>query len=1120
MLKIYKASAGSGKTFTLTVEYIKLLIQNPSEYRHILAVTFTNKATAEMKSRILSTLYGIAHSLSAAENYLDKISNSKEIEALHLSTEQIRERASVALGMIIHDYSRFHIETIDSFFQSIIRELANELGLTANLKVDLNDKDVLAEAITEIIDNIENNREIYDYVIRFVEEKINNGSNWHIEQEMNEFGKNIFNEHFLIDGNELRKRIAEPNFIKEYRKTLYALRKNYIDRLSERGKTFIQTQSERGYSPNDFKQGQRGVWGFYAKLASGTLPEKSNKYVENAATDANEWCKKSGRLLSEDLEGEYIPYLMETISLFTEATVAVNSIDLITKHLHHLQLLNTINEYVRSLNKEANRFLLADTAYFLREMIDGNDIPFIYEKTGTRYNHIMIDEFQDTSELQYDNFRPLLDNCLSLENGTALIVGDVKQSIYRFRNSDWKILNSRIDADYVGQLKVKHLENNFRSAGNIIDFNNKLFTSATSAIINEHKDIDAKSCEELKKAYSDVCQNVPEKSQGTGFVRIAHLSAETNAEYKEQTLQHLLETVIELTENGVNQNDITILIRFNKSIPVISEYFAKHGGFFQIVSDDAFRLDSSSAINLLVCALRYLSKPDDRFCKATLAYYYNKMRYDASGNKELDTNEAEIKHIFLYSDEQLSSMLPPELTSNIDSLSFTPIHELTEQLYNILDIENIPEQEAYLFAFNDSMTEFIEEGKTDLESFLTYWEEHLHEKTIPNGNSDGIRITTIHKSKGLEFHTVIIPFCDWSTIGGKSDMIWCHPKYKPYNRLNLTPIVYQSNAIQSIFIDEYYEETLRRNVDNLNLIYVAFTRAEKNLIIFTGGQEPSGNKTDGNGKKRSSSKKIIDSDDLNNSDIQKDIKSNGIKTVTDLLLKSMPDFMNRRSITEGNTLYEYGDGIVCSESKKDKQKEDEEKNILARTYSPIKANYTHYASIAEFRQSNNSALFIAEEDPKVFERKMEYINKGLIYHEILSMLHTASDDDIEQAVAVVEQNGCFDAGFTSDEAIANLKSAFTNKTALSWFSKEWRVFNECNIVKSDAQGNTYEQRPDRVIMKDDETIVIDFKSGIPKPIHKDQINTYMDLLVEMGYPNVHGYLWYIMENRIVECKHS
>lgn len=1093
-LKIYKASAGSGKTFTLAVEYIKLLIINPFEYRHILAVTFTNKATAEMKTRIIGQLNGIAKGLGSSQGYFNRIKECEEIQALGLTDEEIRERAAVALSSMIHNYSRFRIETIDSFFQSIIRELAHELDLTANLRVDLNDSEVLAEAVKGIIDRLEEKTEVFKSIIGFIEEKIEDDKNWKIDDEIEKFGRNIFNEHFLQKGAAVRQKISDRSFLVEYKRKLNAMRTSLEEEAKACGAAFMEACAREGLKVSDFKGGggNAGIYPFFEKLAEGKSPNISAS-VKKRIGNADEWGKNNEqvRALAETL---FIGLLDKVVAGRTLCT----TVEVVLKHINHVMLLNVINSKVRELNMEANRFLLADTAHFLRDLIDGSDIPFIYEKTGTRFNHIMIDEFQDTSGLQWENFKPLLANSLSSAN-ECLIVGDVKQSIYRFRNSDWSILNNIGDGVFGRQSEEILLSTNYRSSEEVITFNNAFFSSAVKILNEDYRTMCGEDSSDLLRAYSDVQQKVSDRKIGQGYVRVecidgcgsdaingnslsaaGYASADTadskeagccEISYVDATLARLADTVDELKRRGVSENDMTILIRFNKQIPAISEYFAAHKPEVRIVSDEAFRLDSSPALLLIVLALKLIANPADNFVRSTLAYKFQTV---------VMGNVCGIDESFLGDREQIDCLLPEEFCMKEEYLSVMPLYELSEELYKMFSLDRIKNQDAYLFCFYDCLTAYLKDNPSDIDSFIAYWEETLREKTIPNGAADGIRIMSIHKSKGLEFHTVLVPFCDWELVSkgrsGGPSLMWCEPDREPFNELPLAPIDFTEKAYDSIFRKDYEEEVLRNYVDNLNLIYVAFTRAENNLFIFT-GKNPEKKKEDG-------------------------VTGNLYR----LVCKALPDNFSETEIPGLLVRHERG---TLVESRQKQSEEDE--NVVNRAYSQISSRFEYFDTLAEFRQSNKSAQFINDEEEN--SREQEYIDEGLLFHRLFAMIETP--DDIDKVVRELDGEGCFASVKYRDDVTRLVRKAFSNTRAATWFSPKWQTFNECSIIFKDEKGNVKERRPDRVVMSEDETIVIDYKTGKQSVEHEEQVREYMHLLKQMGYMNVKGYIWYIRRNDIV-----
>ena len=1052
-LKLYRASAGSGKTFTLAVEYITLLIINPGAYQHILAVTFTNKATAEMKSRILSTLEGLRDGKESADSYFQKIKEAPEIQVLQISDEEIRRRCGLALHFLSHDYSRFHIETIDSFFISVIKDLAHELNLPANLNIDLNSDDVLSEAVDNIIDNTDEDNRTFRSLTSFIMEKIDDDKNWKMDEEIKTFSKNIFNEKYLKDYKLLKGKIDDKQFMQKYKQMLTSIKKSAAEELQSQGELFLQICDNHGYSIDDFKQKKSGVYGFFQKLATGKDIPTVNSYVEKCIDDPAEWNKQNTQLQTL-ASTTLIPLLQKTIDLLPKAVKTISTANVISKHLNHLQLLAAVSGEIDQLNLDANRFLLANSAYFLQRMINQSSVPFIYEKSGNRFSHIMIDEFQDTSDLQWSNFLPLLNN--SLDYGQAcLVVGDVKQSIYRFRNSDWNILNSLDEnPELMGKVNTPPpLNTNRRSKGHIIEFNNNFFCKALDALNEDYRSAhEGKDCSELLKAYSDVRQQIIEKSEGLGYVdiEIVENEEETTECYELNTLELLLQRIEGLLAQGLAQKDITILLRFNRYIPLISQYFSDKAPQLKLVSDEAYRLSASSSINIIINALRLLINPDDKLTLVSLV---------------ANTTKYEYSRLLLFDTEELKKLLPTDFIDNIDTLPYIPVKDLIETLYDTFRLSDIANQDAFLFYFHDQVTTFLEDKHNDISSLIAYWDETLAQKTIPSGNAtDGIRIMSVHKSKGLEFHTVIIPFCDWSTAGKPTDLLWCNPSEEPYNQMPLVPVNYTKEMAASIFSYDYDEETLRNNVDNLNLLYVAFTRPVNNLLVFTSGPTKT--------EKKKSEKKDEDS---------------RISNISQLIRKVV--------FTDDSEPEQYELGTLINTSFA-AEKTDEE---------PIK--FSTSTQLPEFRQSNKSKDFVSENsEPK------PYIEKGLLYHSILQEIYTL--EDIGKVIEKRYMEGVFESEEEKRQTTKDIEEAISDPFTIKWFDKKWKVLNERTILQPNKDDSEWsEHRPDRVISSPTETICIDFKTGVYRREHTDQVRRYMHLLTEMGYPNVKGYVWYILDRK-------
>lgn len=1089
-IRIYKASAGSGKTFTLAVEYITLLALNPMAYQNILAVTFTNKATAEMKQRILGTLYGISHGLKKSESYVEKILENIEVikaqpqwqeepyktDLKNFNQAKLRQRAQEALENIIHDYSRFHIETIDSFFQGIVRDLANELELSTNMKVELDESEVLSDAIDQIIENLKEGSSEFRTIIDFIEEKIRENHSWQVEDTVKEFGKNILKENYLIHGEKVREKITDSKAIFQYRNTINTYLEEKRKAVTDLGTQMLEAYEQSGITEKD---GTVAILTFLEKVVQEDFAKPTSKIfskaIDSYRTDVDKWFKKTSKnrdSLIPQVESVLMPMLTDLFEAYNTYLHHQHTVSAIGQHLYSLMLLNEISRTVKSLNEDNNQFLLSETANFLRNVINEQDIPFIYEKTGAAIKHIMIDEFQDTSTLQWDNFKPLILNSLATD-GSCLIVGDVKQSIYRFRNSDWQILNGiEEDKDLKGLLGRIPASYNYRSSKYVVEFNNELFQNAINILKED--------CPDLKMAYGDVKQ-IAFKKKEEGFVRIENIDyhgidpndaldqqlSTINGELDEATLQRIQLSVRDLMDNGVNSNDITILIRTNKEVPLISDYFNNHPEVVdvKVVSDDAFRLDASPVINIIICALKVLAEPDSQLHLTTLLHHVGNI-------PEAFNEEARAE------------------------MRFKPITEQVEDIYQIFQLHQQPHQDAYLFYFNDIVEQFCEENLTDLDTFLQAWDERLCEKTIPNGTADGVRIMTMHKSKGLEFHSVIIPSCSWPIKPKNSEVMWCIPRTAPYDLMPLLPISVSKAKDDSIFADARRNEELKTLVDNINVLYVAFTRAKHNLIILTGnkiGEMP-----------------------------KEDAK---IETAQLFLIKSMPEMMEQKDIDGILTQYEYGN-IVPTQQKA----EEKEKNVMECDYDPQPVSFASHPSVAEFQQSYGSDMFINEESPnpltQAHTERIRLISLGNLYHNIFQHIHTC--DDVPHVIQMMESQGCFGSLLDAKEAqreVTRMIESIADEHP-EWFSKDWQALNERAILFLENQMLTT-KRPDRVIVNNNQAIIIDYKTAqgavkqkadgtysVPSE-NKQQIEEYKRLLSQIGYTDVKAYLWYILDNLIV-----
>ena len=1079
-LTIYKASAGSGKTFTLSVEYIKHLIKDPQSYRSTLAVTFTNKATEEMKLRILSQLYGIWKLLPDSKSYIDKIK-----EDLDVTEEYMSERAGIALHNIVHNYSYFRIETIDSFFQSVLRNLARELDLTANLRIELNDYQIERNAVDELINSLDENSELLTWIMEYIRENMDDDKDWNVIGNIKRFGENIFREYYKTNSKKLNERLLEEGFFKQYTTKLRQMRNEAEVEMQNEAAQFFDALNHNGIEIDDLNNGKNGPAGYFIKIKKGiynnTIVTKRLQKVLDEGSESS-WVKQKSSKETQDIVRELANSTLTPLVHHAEDVRQKNwyiygSAVLTLRHLNQLRLLNSIENKVRMMNVEQNRFLLSDTHTLLHSLIRDTDSPFIFEKIGNYLENIMIDEFQDTSTVQWQNFKVLLEECMSHgEQQGNLIVGDVKQSIYRWRSGDWRMLNN-IEREFPylnSMLNVCSLDTNYRSSRRVITFNNAFFKRASELEYADQKSStpDTSSPEQLKKAYSDVAQKVPSFRDNHGYVSINLLP---NEDYRQQALQKTAEAVSLLLDSGANYSDIAILVRSNDIIQLIAEFFANELPDVKIVSDEAFRLDSSVSVNIIVNAMLWLTHPDNILAKAYIAKAYQTYVLEKS---EQETNK------LLATAEGIDSALPCALIDKRNDLLTMPIFELAEQIYTLFNIGNIKGEDAYLYAFYDALTDFIANNTADIDSFVEEWNDSIAAKTIQASAIDGIRIITIHQSKGLEFEHVVIPFCDWTLEKGNT--IWCTPQVEPYNELPLIPVDFSASQMKgTIYEFDYNEEHLQNCVDNLNLLYVAFTRAASSLFVIAQRGTPS------------SRSYIVE------------------QAITDIKLEGS-SLDGDPSDKKAELLFSYGElEIVETKAKK---KSD---NIFTPEVENMNVDMATFSNKVEFKQSNKSRDFVADDDENTDDddrKQLSYIKTGKILHYLFSTINTT--DDIDTSLAQLEMDGLIEESNTNIKRLRDmLHKRFSNRQVADWFSSRWTLFNECTILDYDAATDTVrEHRPDRV-MKDEKTgevVIVDFKFGSPRPEYVEQVNRYKALTQNMGYPNVKGYLWFVYSNRIEE----
>lgn len=1068
-LTVYKASAGSGKTHKLTEEYITLLFSHSSAYKHILAVTFTNKATEEMKSRIIDELANLASYRKS--DYL-------KILAQKFSKDEdwIRAFARKILINILHDYSSFSVSTIDRFFQQTMRAFTREIGLGGGYNVELDTGKVLGEAIDSMLYELErsDNQHLLGWLIRFSEEKIENGETWNIRSDIQSLSTEIFKESYKAFSDHIQADIADKSLLDDYKNMLLAAIAIFEKKSIQIAERALNIMARYNLVTNNFKGGSNSSFGSFTKWASGEFKDPTPSFLKLESDIANWITKTTPESIKSAIEEAYHNGLNDCVSeiiMHYKNKKVYQTAYEINRYFFTLGILGDVDKNIRIYAAENNTMLISDTTELLSKIIQGTDTPFVYEKVGTRIDNYMIDEFQDTSGMQWNNFLPLLKDSLSAGNKN-LIVGDVKQSIYRWRNSDWKLLDEQIDKDF-STYNINHqsLDTNWRSLPNIVHFNNAIFKSAPlllQAIFNadliddDHPILSTR----IVKAYSNAYQSIADKHNDVdrGYIKVEFIDTEENSNWHDYVLENLPVAIEKLQDRGFSLKDIAILVRTkNEGAEVANcllEYKGKNADSvyrYDIISDEALYLRNSKSIKLIVSLFRYLKNSNDFTLRTMAIYEYFKFRDQL-------TPEETIDHFSSLED------FPSEVKLNLERIRELPLYEMTEELFDLFSDAMDKNEHIYIQAFLDLVLDFSTNKSSDLDSFLQWWDDSKSKQTIftPDGQ-DAIRIMTIHKSKGLGFKAVIIPFCNWEIDHKPTQLniLWCQPKIEPFNQLKLVPVKYSQKLKDTIFSDEYYNERLHAFIDNLNILYVAFTRAIDNLIVFAP-------------KPKDDSK---------------------IDSISTLLWSSLhhqrlneeaKEFITTQDcFNESRPIFELGN---YSSLKRESSKGLSKSEIDVQSLPSIP-----FENRLKLRMSNK--YFFTDQG------KREY---GNLMHEIISKISHA--DDLEEIVKDYQLMGHITKS-ESNSIIATLTGYISNPNISEWYSGDYTILNEVQIL----QPNGTFIRPDRVMMKNECIVVVDYKFGEKEDRrYLRQVKNYMNQIKKMGYSEVKGYLSYISLDKTVE----
>ncbi|MDY0101373.1 MAG: UvrD-helicase domain-containing protein [Lentimicrobium sp.] len=824
---VYKSSAGSGKTYTLMLVYLKIVLKDPGRYRNILAITFTNKAANEIKQRVLGYLKLVAE---ADEGHLQK-KEENLIATLKKSTglgfAELKRNAAQALTHILHNYSDFAVSTIDSFVHKVIRAFAFDLKLSLSFEVEMDNNMLLSMAVEDMLRSVGNDKELTEILVNFIQQKAEEDESWQIDRLLIDFAENLFKEQAAAYLPLIGKMNIQQ--LKETGNAISRFTKQFESEMAAFGKQAFDLIHSNGLDESLFNGKSKGIYNYFRKLNSGQqLTKPPTDSVKKVVAEDN-WLSPDGK--KSPLKDQVLSITPKLTDIFNNLLNYLDQnvgryiiLEMIRQQLYPMSVLVEIKKRLEVIKKERNVLPIAEFNRIISNIVSEEPVPFIYERIGEKFRHYMIDEFQDTSVLQWLNLMPLIENSLS-QGGLNMIVGDGKQAIYRFRNGDVgqfvrlpevdnpennPIIEQRAAAlrrDYLHD----NLGSNFRSAHEVVKFNNDFFSYAAPIFLGEQSEV-----------YAEVNQT-PESGKTGGRVTI-EFAEEDDKKLKEKHINRTYELVTTLCGEGYLPGDITVLCRTNAEAADIAVFLNTQG--IKVVSSESLLLKNAPEVVFLAAWFSLLANADDDISRIAIANYLFENNLPQTKPKAVFYNETKDPVKF----ERMVEQAAPGFS--VQALRDQSLFDLTEALIRAFNLQS--RAPLYVQFFLDEVLKFTTSGSGGIPAFLDYWETKKEKLSVVLPmRSDAVQVMTIHKSKGLEFPVVIYPFAT-NKIATRASQIWVPMKDEAIPELK-TAFLKLSKSLEDTIYEPYQkEEQNKRRLDLLNTIYVAFTRASERLYILSG----------------------------------------------------------------------------------------------------------------------------------------------------------------------------------------------------------------------------------------------------------------------------------------------
>ncbi|MEC4112726.1 UvrD-helicase domain-containing protein [Myroides pelagicus] len=1041
---IYNASAGAGKTHTLVKEYLKILLKanHVDAYKKILAITFTNKAVAEMKNRVVACLDAFSKDEVPAKY---RVMLNQILEETELSETFVKERSARIIKSIIHNFAAFDISTIDRFTHKVIRSFAFDLGLPMTFEVSLDADELLQESVDAVIAKAGTDKELTDLLIDFSLDKADDDKSWDVTRELKDVGGLLLNEN-----NREEIRLFANNTIADFVQVRDYLRKVIKEVEVETkalGLQMMELVENKGMEKKSFS-GQHFIK-HIGYLIDDVLKPTHKRYYEFEDIKINKTAKD--RDLIEGYIPDFLMFLKQVYALYAKRAFCKAFL----QNLTPLSLLNTLSLEMDQIQEEKNILSISQFNAIIHDEIQGQPAPFIYERLGERYSHFFIDEFQDTSEMQWKNLIPLIDNALAGEDnagvrGSLMIVGDPKQSIYRWRGgkAEQFIALSKEDNPFSNPSKETIvLDTNYRSYEEVIQFNNGLF----KGIAANFSDLD------YRELYEKNSYQKPNSKKG-GYVELQFLEGDsTNNEVeeeidlKEQYAKATLETIQQVLAQGFEKKDIVILIRKRDYGVILANYLTEHD--IDILSSDSLLIDNASEVRLIINVLKYLRNDKDKEAKTLLLYYVANRNKLGEGIHDFIAEGLGIEE---------EGVFETWLRANQVPISFQVCR--AKSLYDAVEsivYAFMPSMSAnsYVLYFLDLILEKSLKSQFGISDFLDYWSLNYMKFSIPTPEGkDAVQIMTVHKSKGLEFPVVIFPFADENYSRAKRDKLWVDVESGlegevvfPKALVDSKKDVVEFGEKAQVLYEQKEQEIL---LDNINVLYVALTRAEEQLYIIS----------------------------------KKQINAKG--EFGNTMARYFLDYLVQEGMYNDNQFtFSFG------EKKRLSTADDKEGDIANRLIVPVKSAINFDATI---KIAQREALMWDSNNQKAIEY-------GNVVHKIMSFVE--HKNDVEKVLNMALEQGLIQE--LQREEFRTIITRIVNHPDLNdFFAEENTVFNERAIL-STARKNII---PDRVVVQGRQAMVLDYKTGKEEEKYKEQVQQYAQALEEMGYDVVKKVLLYTGED--------